>query len=80
MRVRVLEGRREPRDVTSLHRQPMTSDLMHALVDRSDVNLSPRVLQEAEELLHDCFMVGVRAWKYMRTHEKELWMKRKYDP
>ncbi|XP_071514131.1 uncharacterized protein [Panulirus ornatus] len=69
------QGGREPRDVISLHRRPMTSDLMHALVDRSDVNLSPRVVQEAEELLHDCFMVGVRAWKYMRTHEKELWMK-----
>lgn len=57
-------------------RRPVTSDLMHALMDRRDLTLSPRVVKEAEDLLHDCFSVGMRAWDFMRTHEKELWEKR----
>lgn len=67
------------RDVTYYGQQPLTSDLMHALIDRSDLRLSPRVVREAEELLHDCFTVGVRAWQYMRSHEQELHKRRKYD-
>lgn len=87
MCVRVLGGGRKPRDLTMTYEprsmtyqpHPMTHEVMHALVDRSDVGLSPRVVREAEELLQDCFDVGVRAWRYLRSHEREMWNKSKYD-
>ena len=61
---------------TQLH--PMTPEHMHALIDRSDNNLSPRVVREAEILLEDSFNIGVRAWRFMRSHEKDMWESRKY--
>ncbi|ROT73076.1 Peroxidasin-like protein [Penaeus vannamei] len=78
-------GGRKPRDLTMTYEprsmtsqpHPMSHEVMHALVDRSDVGLSPRVVREAEELLQDCFDVGVRAWRYLRSHEREMWNKSK---
>ncbi|KAG7159967.1 Chorion peroxidase-like 3 [Homarus americanus] len=81
MRGRVLAGgrggqRRAPRDVyTRPVQRHMTSQLMHALVDRRDLSLNARVVREAEELLHDCFVVGMRAWRYMRDHEQSLYQR-----
>ncbi|XP_042860058.1 uncharacterized protein LOC122245949 isoform X3 [Penaeus japonicus] len=77
-------GERKPRDLTMTYEprpmtyqpQPMSHEVMHALVDRSDVSLSPRVVREAEELLQDCFDVGVRAWRYLRSHERDMWNNR----
>ncbi|XP_042238092.1 uncharacterized protein LOC121876775 isoform X2 [Homarus americanus] len=68
--------RRAPRDVyTRPVQRHMTSQLMHALVDRRDLSLNARVVREAEELLHDCFVVGMRAWRYMRDHEQSLYQR-----
>ena len=58
---------------------PVSMDHMHALIDRSDNGISPRVAREAEFLLHDSFSIGVRAWKFMRSHEKDMWENREYD-
>ena len=53
---------------------PMTSEHMHVLVDRNDVsNVSPRVIREAEFLLLDSFDVGMQAWEFLKTQEKDLW-------
>ncbi|XP_063852971.1 uncharacterized protein LOC135095795 isoform X2 [Scylla paramamosain] len=58
-------------------RRPVTSDLMQALVGRgSQEDLSPRVMREAEELLSDCFSVGVKAWGVMREQEHRLWQRK----
>ncbi|XP_066966367.1 uncharacterized protein [Macrobrachium rosenbergii] len=71
---------RLPRDLRlhemTSHARPMTHEHMHALIDRQDFDLSPRVIREAEELLQDCFTVGVEAWKYMRSHEKTIFQRR----
>lgn len=52
----------------------MTSDHMHVLVDRNNVDsISPRVIREAEFLLLDSFDVGMQAWDFLRTQEHDLW-------
>ena len=57
----------------------MTSQHMHVLIDRNDVeNVSPRVMREAEFFLLDSFDVGVQAWSFMKTHEKDLWQTREF--